>query len=182
MPSVNQCQGVMHNQLGSINCFHLTLLLFRVHLYMCRCALVAHRWIHLHYPHWLRLMCPSSLGSLQWGPSLTGQRWMFDWVVLMSQRRSALQRWYADYVFASSGFTPLPSVSLQWYWSTFNAQTNSSLIIPVFSPPFSSFIASLVSQPNPPRRKKSKRMKWAGERILFAQYIKKGVHFCQKKQ
>lgn len=28
--------------------------------------------------------------------------------------------------------SPLPSVSLQCYWSAFNAQTNSSLIVPVF--------------------------------------------------
>lgn len=32
MPSVNQCWGVMHGQLWNINCFHLTLLLARVHL------------------------------------------------------------------------------------------------------------------------------------------------------
>lgn len=130
----------------------------------CVCACSWHAWtdrsIFITNTDWG--WCAPPLGG--GAPGLLANRAMlaFDWVVLMSQRRSALQHWYTDYVFASSESapdSPLHPPTSHVIDLFFNAQTNGSLIIPGY------FLGSLLRNP----LKRNSNVKWAGERTLFAQ-------------
>lgn len=76
MPSVNQRWGLTHDWLWSINCFS-------PHLPAFSCTSLyapVRRYIHLHHPHWLRLMCLAFFGGWapQWGPPLLTNRPVLD--------------------------------------------------------------------------------------------------------
>lgn len=163
MPSVNQRWGVMHGQLRNINCFHLTLPLTPVHLHVYVCARVRHshtgRSIFITYLDWG--WCAPPFQGATGAPLLTGQRWMFDWVVLTSQRRSALQCW----LYVCILWVPPPPTLVSICFLMHKPIALSSFQV-IFFPPLS-----------PLKRKKQRGMSWR-ENYLFS---KSGKWFISVK-
>lgn len=155
MPSVNQCWGVMHGQLQNINCFHLTLLLWRVRLYMYApaCGICIRRHIHLHHPHWLRLMCPSSLGG-PWRP-LANRAELDVWLSCTDEPEEKCITSLIDWLCVCILWVQTPPPPHHAIDLAFNAQTNSSLVIPGY------FLGPLLSQHNLLKgEKKQCEMSW----------------------